>query len=139
MEIIKENIIIYRSLTNSSEIRIGHNFLLYFAFELGCIELFLTTCLFAVYFRLPGNHIDKILIELTFWMVAEIIYMPATKVFFLHTKKFPCRCERSVWLISTMNFYHTLSFHLQKTLESLVGDVSVTTCKNEKVWSLFTA
>ena len=94
--------------------------------------------LFAIYFRFPENHIDKILIELTFWMVAEIIYMLAKKVFFLHTKKCPCRCDRSVRLLSNMHFYHTLSFHLQKPLESLVEDVSITKCKNEKAWSLFT-
>ena len=36
-----------------------------------------------------------------------------------------------------MHFYHTLSFHLQKPLESLVEDVSINKCKNEKAWSLY--
>ena len=46
--------------------------------------------------------------------------------------------DRCVRLLSDMHFYHTLSFHLQKPLESLVEDVSITKCKNEKAWSLFT-
>ena len=33
-------------------------------------------------------------------------------------------------------FYHTLSFHIQKPLESLVGDISIIKCKDEKAWSL---
>ena len=74
---------------------------------------------------------------LTFWIVIEVKYMLALKAFFLHTKNFSCKCDRSVFLHHALFLNHTLSFHLQKPLESLMEDISIIKRKDGKAWSLF--
>ena len=58
---------------------------------------FLTTCLFSVYFRLPYNHIDKILMDTNFLDCGREQTHACFEIFPSTHKEISLQNDRSIW------------------------------------------